>query len=127
MKALSVRQPWAWLIVHGHKPVENRNWRTKHRGLTAIHASKGMTNEEYEYGLAIAASQGVTIPDKHALERGGFVGTVVITDCVTECDSPYFFGKYGFMLAEPRPAPFIPYKGKLSLFTIEPGVINAIG
>lgn len=32
MKALSIRQPWAWLIIHGGKDVENRTWHTKHRG-----------------------------------------------------------------------------------------------
>ena len=31
MKAISIRQPWAWLVVNGHKDVENRTWRTKHR------------------------------------------------------------------------------------------------
>src|SRR5215472_1457845 len=40
MKALSVRQPWAWLIVNGYKPVENRNWLTKFRGRLLIHAGQ---------------------------------------------------------------------------------------
>jgi hypothetical protein len=39
MRALSVRQPWAWAICHG-KDVENRSKGTKHRGLLVIHASK---------------------------------------------------------------------------------------
>src|SRR5438045_8559495 len=38
MKALSIRQPWAWLIVNGHKPVENRSWSTKYTGKLLIHA-----------------------------------------------------------------------------------------
>ena len=40
MKVLSVRQPWAWAIIHGGKDVENRNWDTKFRGRLAIHAGK---------------------------------------------------------------------------------------
>jgi hypothetical protein len=32
MKTLSVRQPYAWLIVAGFKPIENRTWRTTYRG-----------------------------------------------------------------------------------------------
>ena len=40
MKAISIRQPWAWLIVHGYKDVENRTWATKHRGPILIHAGK---------------------------------------------------------------------------------------
>ena len=38
MKALSIKQPWAWLIVNGFKDIENRTWRTKIRGEFLIHA-----------------------------------------------------------------------------------------
>lgn len=37
MKALSVRQPWAWLIVNGYKDIENRDWSTQQRGRIWIH------------------------------------------------------------------------------------------
>lgn len=39
MKALSVKQPWASLIAHGIKPIENRTWKTNFRGRIYIHAS----------------------------------------------------------------------------------------
>ncbi|MEU0468957.1 ASCH domain-containing protein [Amycolatopsis sp. NPDC006131] len=39
MKAITVRQPWAWAIAKGYKPIENRTWSTDHRGLIAIHAA----------------------------------------------------------------------------------------
>jgi hypothetical protein len=39
-RAISIRLPWAWLIVNGFKDVENRSWRTRHRGTILIHASK---------------------------------------------------------------------------------------
>ena len=39
MKALSIRQPWAWLIARGVKTVENRTWATNFRGRFYIHAS----------------------------------------------------------------------------------------
>ncbi|HDU8694716.1 TPA: ASCH domain-containing protein, partial [Morganella morganii subsp. morganii] len=42
MKAISIRQPWAWLIVNGHKDIENRSWRTKYRGQVLVHASQGV-------------------------------------------------------------------------------------
>lgn len=38
IRLCSVRQPWAWALVHGGKDVENRSWSTKYRGLLAIHA-----------------------------------------------------------------------------------------
>ena len=40
MKAISIRQPWAWLIVHGYQDVENRTWSTKHRGPILIHCHR---------------------------------------------------------------------------------------
>jgi predicted transcriptional regulator len=40
MKAISIRQPWAQLVVEGVKDIENRNWFTMHRGRLYIHASK---------------------------------------------------------------------------------------
>lgn len=46
-RALSVRQPWAGLIVHGFKGVENRDWPTPHRGLVAIHASTNDATRDY--------------------------------------------------------------------------------
>lgn len=48
MKALSIRQPWAWAIVNAGKRVENRTWETRYRGPILIHAAKGVTKREYE-------------------------------------------------------------------------------
>lgn len=39
MKALSIKQPWASLIAHGIKDIENRTWKTNFRGKIFIHAS----------------------------------------------------------------------------------------
>ena len=39
MKCISIRQPWAWLIIKGVKPVENRTWSSSYRGPLLIHAS----------------------------------------------------------------------------------------
>ena len=49
MKALSIRQPWAWLIVNGYKDIENRNWRTNFRGRVYVHAGKRPDWESLEY------------------------------------------------------------------------------
>ncbi len=38
MKAISIHQPWADLIVFGHKDIENRSWTTRYRGRMLIHA-----------------------------------------------------------------------------------------
>ena len=41
MKAITVKQPWAWAIAHGQKDIENRTWGTGYRGPLAIHAGAG--------------------------------------------------------------------------------------
>ncbi len=118
MKALSIRQPWAWLIVNGHKAIENRSWPTKFRGRFLIHAGKGMTRDEYEETRDFAALLGVKIPEAHELERGGIVGVATVTGCVTESTSPYFFGPHGFTLAGVAPLTFRPVKGQLGFFEV---------
>lgn len=45
MKALTVQQPWAGLLVLGIKKGETRSWNTKYRGKIAIHSSAKMPKE----------------------------------------------------------------------------------
>lgn len=118
MKALSIRQPWAWLIVNGHKDIENRSWSTSFRGPLLIHAAKGMTGAEYSDAYHFALDLGVTIPPFNDLARGGIVGVATVTDCSDESLSPWFFGKYGFALTDAKCLPFTPCKGRLGFFNI---------
>lgn len=55
MKALSILQPWAWLIVEGYKDVENRTWKTGFRGKFLIHAPQVVD----DYGFHLAAQLGI--------------------------------------------------------------------
>lgn len=118
MKALSVRQPWAWLIVFGFKPIENRTWATKHRGETLIHASAGCTIAEYEdaVGFAHSIDPSILLPRYHGLQRGGFVGVATLTDCVEQSASRWFVGPYGFVFVNQKPTTFLPFKGRLGFF-----------
>lgn len=125
--ALSIRQPWAWLVINRHKPIENRTWTTKYRGRVYIHASKGMTADEYQDAANFAMNlAGIVVPEFHELERGGIIGSVEIVDCVTESDSPWFFGKCGFVMRDPKPLPFVACKGQLGLFKLDPAVVRQI-
>lgn len=126
MRALSVRQPWAWLILHAGKDIENRDWWTGVRGPILIHASKGMTRDEYEEAAACydPGDIGPDLPPFEALERGGIVGQVEIVDCVKSSRSPWFFGTYGFVLANPKPLPFVPFKGQLGFFEVPAAALN---
>ena len=121
MKALSIRQPWAWHILHSGKDIENRNWPTKFRGRVLIHASKGMTRYEYEDGrdpLWASGGPAIELPSLEQLERGVIVGSVEIVDCVTRSSSPWFFGDFGFVLRNPIVLPFQPFKGALGFFDV---------
>lgn len=120
MKALSIRQPWAWLIVNGHKDIENRCWKTNFRGKIYVHAAKGMTRGDYlACKICCADIPGVNLPPFEKLERGGIVGTVEIVDCVDQDASPWFFGEFGFVLKNAIPLPFRPLKGALGFFNVE--------
>lgn len=126
MKALSIRQPWAWLILHGGKDIENRIWKTNFRGRVLIHAAKGMTREEYEAASKYvwAINPRVVLPAFDEMKRGGIVGSVEIVDCVQQDDSRWFSCWYGFKLANPKPLPFVPLKGALGFFEVDPEVLR---
>lgn len=140
MKAISIRQPWAWLIVrpditnpearavlydNGHmKDIENRDWKTNFRGPVLIHASKGMTRDEYGACFRHCEMLGVKLPPMDELQRGGIVGMATITDCVDDSESDWFFGDYGFVLADAKPLPFVPFSGALGFFDVPDDLIK---
>lgn len=116
VKALTVRQPWAWLIFHG-KDVENRDWHSNFTGTLAIHAGKGMTHDEYRFAAVYALQRGVVVPPAKELVFGAVLGTVVVADWVEWSPSPWFMGQYAAVLCGPRAfvAP-VPCKGALGLW-----------
>lgn len=123
VKALSIRQPWAWLIAHGYKDVENRTWPTNFRGKLLIHAGQTMTRADYEACVIFCnALDSVHIPDFPSFEAlqselGGIVGECEIIDCGEQDDNPWFVGPHGFVIRAARVLPFRKCKGALSFFT----------
>lgn len=125
MKAISIRQPWAWLIVNGHKDIENRTWRTTYRGPMLIRASKGMTRAEYDAARQMAEGIDplIIFPRFDALARGGIVGAAVITDCTRASGSPWHMPDcWGFRLIWARDLPFVPLTGRLGFFDVPPEI-----
>jgi hypothetical protein len=120
MKALSIRQPWAWLIVNGWKNVENRERRFSHRGPLLIHAAKSMTPDDYEACRIFVDGicEDLALPAFEDLERGGIVGEVVVLDCVDHHPSPWFTGTYGLVMDEACRSPLIRWRGMPSLFEV---------
>ena len=76
MRALSIRQPWAELILLGHKSIEVRSQRTNIRERVHIYAGRNRIEADEE--ARIAAQFGI---DVDVLSRGVLVGTVEIVGC----------------------------------------------
>jgi ASCH domain len=87
LRALSVRQPWAWLIVNGYKDIENRTWQTRHRGPLLIHAGVSKSDLKEELLASIEQRYGVRLP--RSFEHGGVIGLVDVTDCKKRTQSPW--------------------------------------
>lgn len=122
MKALSIRQPWAYLIVAGIKPVENRTWLTHYRGPLTIHAGVRPASETIE---RIEQHYGIKIP-REQLQFGGIVGTAELTGIVMSSSSPYFEGPYGWVLTKPRRVKFVSWRGQQGLFDVPDDVLKPI-
>lgn len=107
--SLSVMQPWSWLIVAGHKDIENRTWPTRFRGSVLIHAGRKHDGDPdfWEFD---------DIEPPERFDMGGIVGVAEIVDCVTHSASHWFVGPFGFVIRNARPLPFRPCKGALGFF-----------
>ncbi|WP_313824068.1 ASCH domain-containing protein [Leclercia sp.] len=131
MKAISIRQPLAWLIVNGFKDIENRSWDTKYRGVVLVHASsRRPTKAEVQNARAILLQTHGTaaahlMPSADNFQLGSIVGYTHITGTTRESTSPWFFGPVGFQLHGSKPLPFLPMKGRLSFFETGYGLVCA--
>jgi hypothetical protein len=73
--------------------------------------------------LRLQRNLGVVLPCEPAdMDRGGIVGVARLVDCVTQSDSPWFVGPYGFVLDRAQPVPFALFGGRLGFFEV-PGCV----
>lgn len=127
MKALSIRQPWAELILKGRKTLELRTWQTTYRGLLLLHAGQRVRPEACRaYGL-----------DPAGLVRGALIGTAELVEIVALDEAAWeslreqhlslrdFTGPtFGWRLTNPqRLSPVIPLDGRLGLFDVPDEVV----
>lgn len=114
-RALSLRQPRAWLVVNGYKDVENRSWRTNHRGPLLIHASASRSLTNSDNLAVIEKKYHVHLP--RDFDLGGIVGVVNVIDCVRTHSSKWKMRRtWGWVLRNPRRLSFRPCKGFVGLF-----------
>ena len=123
-RAIAIRQPFAWAVIHAGKDVENRSEtavRAYHPAIGCrvyIHASKGMTRVEYERAAKFMAKIRVRCPEPDELQFGGVIGSVLMRGIVMRHRSPWFGGPHALMLADPKPEPFMPVRGQVGLFRV---------
>jgi hypothetical protein len=86
MKAITIKQPWASLIVHGIKDIENRSWKTNYRGKILIHAAAKPARIELSMpGQATVKEIAISSMLNEVEEDNLFsciIGEVEIIDCV---------------------------------------------
>lgn len=114
MKAMSIKQPWAELIVSGVKDVENRTWSTDYRGPILIHAGKRVD----------PAGSDLYVEETSRCLRSGSLGAIVgsafLFGCTQKQRSPWHESRmWGFYLADQRRLLVTQYPGQLSLFDID--------
>ena len=123
MRALSIKQPWAWLICAGYKDVENRTFDAPRCGRIYVHAGKKVDNEgaiwlwENKEQLGIQGCIKEWVDICNTWKQSAIIGEVEISFVTLQHKSPWFTGPLGYILANPtlynKP---IPCKGKLGFF-----------
>ena len=140
MRVLTVRQPWAWAIIHGGKDVENRtrNIAGSYRGPVAIQAGLAYVKGT-PAGVALKAAHGSETTTE--LKFGAVIGVVDLSDvhhdhdsmkCVDwehgitddgtylSCSEWSMADHHHLCLSNPRPIDPIPAKGRLGLLRPDP-------
>ena len=127
MLAISVRQPWSWLITNNLKDIENRESDTDRRGEILIHAGRQPDGDAWDrvsqrflpvwHRMGIVLPDAIDVPDK-SCRMGGIVGVATLVDVVRQSSSPWFVGPYGWVLRDARPLPFTPLRGYPVPFTV---------
>ena len=90
MKTISIRQPWASLIAHGIKDIENRTWKCPQKYIgqrVLIHASGKPLKYDNFYDSILTNEQLLALPENKQWEDFNFligviIGSVEIADCV---------------------------------------------
>jgi hypothetical protein len=120
-RVLTIRQPWAWAIIHGGKDVENRSWPTKHRGPLLIHAGSAFEADGYGTVEQLATRRP---PATGEFIHGAIIGVVDLVDCQQDVVSAWAVpGQWHWVLRNPRSFDqAVPCPGKLGLWRPPPGV-----
>jgi hypothetical protein len=122
--ALSIKQPWAWLVVMGYKDVENSKHKTDYRGPLLIYASNDWDTKELDSANRLIKPIILTDNTKH-YKFGAIIGMVELYDCVEDYRSKWYKGPYGFLFRKPKQfIKPIPYEEQSGLFNVKSDIIH---
>jgi len=127
MKALSIRQPWAWLLTSEQKTIETRTWLLNYKGPIAIHAPKQFASNAIHLPVQLLKGQ-------QWQRRGGIVGMCIVKDCrrFHEGDEqqalvPFESGLFSILIEKPITLPIlVPCQGQLGLFDLHDNITNQV-
>jgi hypothetical protein len=135
LRAISVRQPWAWAIARGHKPVLNRATDTGHRGPLAVCASFRIDLESAENHMVRRAVSTGWDPADPVTAVGGIIAVVSLTGVCPPGASPGGCGcgewaspgAYHWQLTDPRPLRWLVLAlGQPGLWELAPEVADGV-
>lgn len=106
MRALSIRQPWAWLVLHAGKDVENRTCSTCYRGRILVHAGLQLNRDAYAW--VAEHFPHLQLPAPRELQLGGYLG------------------ESGLVLRSAKPGTFVASTGKLSLYAVDDALLQLV-
>ncbi len=126
MTALTIRQPWAWFIVNGHKDIENRSWKPTAKWIgkrIIVHSSqRRLTKADYQNFLEICKDMGIKRFPKSVddFDYGAMVGSAILSDVVRGAKSEWAVpGNWHFKLTGAKKMKPKKKKGQLGFFTVK--------
>jgi len=116
MKALSIKQPWAELILNGRKKIELRNWNTNFRGVFLIHTSKNQDKESMKKFGFKELPNGFIIGKSELVEVKKYLDEKELKKDKDKHLADSSWGKFGFVLESPKRIEPISAKGNLGFW-----------
>jgi hypothetical protein len=127
-KVLTIKQPWAWAIVHAGKRIENRPWRTDYRGTLFIHASQRRSHrraDDVRLVSILSDLDGPRLPSRDELIYSAIIGRCQLVDCVPideVSSNPWAFGPWCWILENVEAIEPFACPGQLSLWPAPRGL-----
>ncbi|MBO5375884.1 MAG: ASCH domain-containing protein [Bacilli bacterium] len=129
MKVISIKEPFATLIMNGDKKIETRSWKTNYRGELFIHASgKNLAKEFLNNDYVVNLIDGLEMNYGNIICRGNLVDCIYMDEtflnAIKEEEKEYNLGlyeigRYAWIFEDVEPICPIPAKGQLNIWNYD--------